>query len=173
MLNAKSLICRLGETDQLFLLGNSPELAWQRANLRLQLVNLSQLRQEQFYFLHEAIVILETARLEFTESTLSNYLALSKLLAQAYLQYFQLTSEKRFAVIMQQILKPLAHHHDAELYYMLAYAAAAQQQPSMTRHWLKKYLAIQQNVEAVLHEPVFSALSKHAWFHQLLKTKLS
>lgn len=37
---------------------NTPELALERADLRLQLVVLSHVRQEQIHFLQEAIVLL-------------------------------------------------------------------------------------------------------------------
>lgn len=57
------IIQRIGETDQLYLQGNTPELALERASLRLELVMLSQVRQEQTYFLQEAIVLLEQAGL--------------------------------------------------------------------------------------------------------------
>ena len=46
----KQVIARIGETDQLYLNGNTPELALERAELRLQLVLLSHVRQEQFFF---------------------------------------------------------------------------------------------------------------------------
>ena len=49
--NSHKIIQRIGETDQLFLQGNSPELALERADLRLQLVGLSKNHQEQVYFL--------------------------------------------------------------------------------------------------------------------------
>ena len=48
--SSQQIIQRIGETDQLYLQGNSPELALERADLRLQLVTLSQLRQEQVHF---------------------------------------------------------------------------------------------------------------------------
>ena len=43
----KHVIARIGETDQRYLSNNTPELALERAELRLQLVVLSHLRQEQ------------------------------------------------------------------------------------------------------------------------------
>ena len=59
----QQVIARIGETDQLFLSNNTPELALERADLRLQLVVLSHIRQEQLHFLQEAIVLLEQARI--------------------------------------------------------------------------------------------------------------
>ena len=104
--SSQQIIQRIGETDQLYLQGNSPELALERADLRLQLVTLSQLRQEQVHFLQEAVVLLEQGRIEFEEMPLSLYLNLSLHLAKAYMLYFEITKEDRFALITQQILKP-------------------------------------------------------------------
>ncbi|MFI7969169.1 hypothetical protein ACFMKD_35060, partial [Acinetobacter baumannii] len=81
--------------------------ALERAELRMQLVVLSRVRQEQLHFLQEAIVLLEQARMEYEEMPLSLYLNLSLHLAKAYMLYFELNKEKRFALITQQILKPL------------------------------------------------------------------
>ena len=57
--NTKKIIERIGETDQLYLENNTPELALERADLRLQLVVISNSRQEQIHFLQEAVVLLE------------------------------------------------------------------------------------------------------------------
>ena len=80
----KQVIARIGETDQLYLDSNRPELALERADLRLQLVLLSHLRQEQLHFLQEAIVLLEQARIEYDEMPLRLYLNISLHLAKAY-----------------------------------------------------------------------------------------
>ena len=48
--NTKQIIERIGETDQLYLTNNTPELALERADLRLQLVVFSNSRQEQIHF---------------------------------------------------------------------------------------------------------------------------
>jgi len=84
----KEIIARIGETDQLFLNGNTPELALERADLRLQLVTISQLRQEQVHFLQEAIVLLEQGRIEFEEMPLDLYINLSLHLVKAYMRIF-------------------------------------------------------------------------------------
>ena len=39
------IIQRIGETDQLYLQGNTPELALERASLRLELLILTKVRQ--------------------------------------------------------------------------------------------------------------------------------
>lgn len=47
---SKMIVERIGETDQRYLDGNSPELALERGDLRLQLVTLSHNRQERLHF---------------------------------------------------------------------------------------------------------------------------
>ena len=63
--NTKQIIERIGETDQLYLTNNTPELALERADLRLQLVVFSNSRQEQIHFLQEAIVLLDHTLIEY------------------------------------------------------------------------------------------------------------
>ncbi|MFW2162892.1 hypothetical protein ACG93T_16205 [Acinetobacter beijerinckii] len=168
----KQVIARIGETDQLFIESNSPELALERADLRLQLVVLSHLRQEQLHFLQEAIVLLEQARVEYEEMPLSLYLNLSLCLAKAYMIYFELTKEQRFALITQQILKPLAYTEHLEIYFFLAYASAAKQEQALTRHWLTKYLSCLDHDLELLHaHPAFNQARQQEWFKILIKNK--
>ena len=168
----KQVIARIGETDQLYLNGNTPELALERAELRLQLVLLSHVRQEQLHFLQEAIVLLEQARIEYEEMPLSLYLNLSLCLAKAYMIYFELTKEQRFALITQQILKPLAYTENLEIYLFLAYASAAKQEQALTRHWLTKYLSCLDHDLALLHaHPAFTQARQQDWFKLLVKNK--
>ena len=168
----KHVIARISETDQRYLSNNTPELALERAELRLQLVVLSHLRQEQLYFLQETIVLLEQARLEYDEIPLQLYLDLSLTLAKAYMIYFELSKEQRFALITQQILKPLAHHEHADIYFFLAYAAAAKQQPAFTQHWLGKYLLCPAHDLELLHaHPAFTATRQSDVFKNLMQHK--
>lgn len=168
----KQVIARIGETDQLFLENNSPELALERADLRLQLVVLSHVHQEQLHFLQEAIVLLEQARIEYEEMPLSLYLNLSLYLAKAYMIYFELTKEQRFALITQQILKPLAHHEHLDIYFFLAYASAVKQEQALTRHWLKKYVScLEHDLELLQLHPAFVEVRKEDWFSTLLRNK--
>ncbi len=168
----KQVIARIGETDQLVIESNSPELALERADLRLQLVVLSHLRQEQLHFLQEAIVLLEQARVEYEEMPLSLYLNLSLCLAKAYMIYFELTKEQRFALITQQILKPLAYTEHLEIYFFLAYASAAKQEQALTRHWLTKYLSCLDHDLELLHaHPAFNQARQQEWFKILIKNK--
>ena len=172
-LTTKQIIERLGETDQLYLKGNTPELTLERADLRLQLVTLSELRQEQRHFLQEAIVLLEQGRVEFEEMPLRMYINLSLHLAKAYMMFFELTKEQHFALITQQILKPMASYEHGDIYFFLAYAAASKKEPSLTRHWLKKYSATQAfDLELLRQHPAFEAFHQDAWFSQMLQSKL-
>lgn len=172
-MKTQAIIQRIGETDQLFLNGNSPELALERADLRLQLVTLSKVRQEQTYFLQEAIVLLEQGRVEFEEMPMQLYLNLSLHLAKAYMIYFELTQEKRYAIITQQILKPLTGHELAEIYFFLAYATASKQEPALTRHWLKKYSKTAAfDLELLQTHPAFAAYRQETWFFEILRTRM-
>ena len=49
--NTTNIISRIGETDQLYLTNNSPELALERGDLRLELATISHSKQEQIHFL--------------------------------------------------------------------------------------------------------------------------
>ena len=168
----KQVIARLGETDQLFLSNNTPELALERADLRLQLVTISHLRQEQLHFLQEAIVLLEQARIEYEEMPLRLYLNLSLQLAKAYMLYFELTKEQRFALITQQILKPLAYTESLEIYLFLAYASAAKKEQALTQHWLKKYVScLDHDLELLQVHPAFSLAREKEWFKTLIRNK--
>ena len=171
--DTQHIIEKIGETDQLFLQANQPELALQRADLRLQLVQLSQVRQEQEYFLKEAIVLLEQARFEFEEMPMQLYLDLSSLLGQAYLKYFEISHERRYALIAQQILKPLAKALDGNILFYLAYASAAQQEPAMMRHWLNKYMQTDDcDITRLKNHSAFEHYHQTEWFQQLLQSKL-
>lgn len=167
---SKEIVARLGETDQLYLQENSAELALERGALRLSLVHLSKNKQEQLYFLHEAIAILEQARLEFEEITPAMYMEFSLKLAQAYMVYFELTQETKFALITQQILKPLAHLNQSQVFFFLAYACACKQENALLRHWLNKYARTKDfQTDQIKHHHAFEHLHHEAWFQQLIK----
>ena len=173
-LDTKQLIARIGETDQLFLQGNSPELALERADLRLQLVTISQVRQEQVHFLQEAIVLLEQGRADFEEMPLQLYTDLSLHLAKAYMIFFELTQESRYALITQQILKPMANFEHADIYFFLAYASSSKKEPAMTRHWLSKYSKLAAfDLELLQQHPAFDQYRQEAWFNSILKSRMS
>ncbi|OTG80616.1 hypothetical protein [Acinetobacter sp. ANC 4648] len=168
--NTQQVIARIGETDQLYLTNNTPELALERADLRLQLTTLSHLRQEQLHFLQEAIVLLEQARCEYEEMPMPLYLNLSLHLAKAYMVYFEITKERRFALITQQILKPLTVNENGDIYLFLAYAAVVKQEYALTRHWLNKYSNTAEfDIELLQQHSSFSPLHTENWFLTLIQ----
>jgi hypothetical protein len=172
-LNTKQLISRIGETDQLFLQGNTPELALERADLRLQLVTISTVRHEQVHFLQEAIVLLEQGRSDFEEMPLQLYTDLSLHLAKAYMIFFEITKEPRYALITQQILKPMASYEHADIYFLLAYASASKKEPAMTRHWLSKYSKTTAfDLDLLQQHPAFDEYRQDTWFTNLLKSRM-
>lgn len=171
--NTKQVVQRIGETDQLYLTNNTPDLALERADLRLQLVVFSHSRQEQIHFLQEAIVLLEQARIEYEEMPLRIYLNLSIQLAKAYMMYFEITKEQRFALITQQILKPLNQHAHSDIYFLLAYASISKNETALTRHWLSKYSKMADfDVELIHTHPAFKSIQQEIWFRELFKGKL-
>ncbi|AXY59109.1 MULTISPECIES: hypothetical protein [Acinetobacter] len=171
--NTKQLIERIGETDQLYLKNNTPELALERGDLRLQLVERSNSRQEQVHFLQEAIVLFETARVEYEEMPMPLYVNLSLHLAKAYMVYFELSKETRYALITQQILKPMTQHESADIYFMLAYASVSKNELSLTRHWLKKYMATADfDLVLLKQHPAFKPVQNEAWFSQMIQDRL-
>ena len=171
--NTKQIIQRIGETDQLYLQGNTPKLALERAEFRMQLVTLSIVRQEQLHFLQEAVVLLEQGRIEFEEMPLSLYMNLSMHLAKAYMLYFEITKEQRFALITQQILKPLIHDQYGDIYFFLAYASAAKSEMALTRHWLTKYSKTADfDLILVQEHSAFHPFREHDWFVHLVKSKV-
>lgn len=171
--NTKKIIERIGETDQLYLENNTPDLALERADLRLQLVVISNSRQEQIHFLQEAVVLLEQARIEYEEMPMRTYLNLSLHLAKAYMLYFEITKEQHFALITQQILKPLSQHEHSDIYFFLAYASISKNQIALTRHWLTKYSkSVDFDLELLQQHPSFRVVREEIWFVKLLQSKL-
>lgn len=169
---SKIIVERIGETDQHYLAGNSPELALERGDLRLQLVTISHNRQERLHFLHEAIAILEQSRVEFEEMPMSLYIDLSLQLAKAYMVYFELNREAKFALITQQILKPLAHLNHGDVFFFLAYASVVKDELALTRHWLDKYSKSNVCDLDLLHQhPAFDNIRKLDWFKTLVHAK--
>lgn len=171
--NTKQIIARIGETDQLYLQENTPELSLERSDLRLQLVMLSNSKQEQAHFLQEAIVLLETARVEYEEMPMSLYLKLSLHLAKAYMIYFEISKEPRYALITQQILKSLTQFENGDIYFMLAYASISNNEIALTRHWLNKYLKTENfDLELLQDHPAFTPVRKTDWFKQMIQKKV-
>ena len=171
--NTKQIIQRIGETDQLYLQGNTPKLALERAELRMQLVTLSIVRQEQLHFLQEAVVLLEQGRIEFEEMPLSLYMNLSMHLAKAYMMYFELTRDAKYALITQQILKAMTHYAHGDIFFFLAYASASKNESALCRHWLGKYSKTAEfDLELLQIHPAFNAYQTEVWFKQILKSRM-
>lgn len=167
-----TLIARLGETDQLSLQNDAITLTLERAQLRLALAERSRVRQEQVYFIHEAIVLLEQARLQEAAQEKVLFIALTLQLAKAYLQYYTLAQQPHLALIAEQLLRPIAHHDDAEVYLYLALTALYRQQLAMTRHWLQKYLCHDNYDPApLLALSAFNAVRHFTWFQQLQRAR--
>lgn len=170
---AQQIIARLGETDQLALQAQSAHLDLERARLRMQLVQLSQHKAEKTYFLQEAIVLLEQARLHEDAAEEALYVSLTVQLGQAYMLYYEIEQQQHFALICQQIVKPLSHLADADIYCLLAYAAVVQQHMAMARHWLLKYSQCASfDVALLWQHPAFSTLQHLDWFKQLRQRTL-
>lgn len=172
MQSKTELIQLIGQTDQLYLSENTPQLALKRAKLRLDLTQYSKQRGEKIYFLQEAIVLLEQARLAFDDIALDLYLDLSICLAEAYLDYFEIEQKEHFATIVQQILKPLSHYQHSRIYYNLAYASAIKQEHSLTQHWLKKYFQLpHSDLNEILSNPILAEYQKQDWWNTLTRHK--
>lgn len=171
--DTKQVISRIGETDQLYLQNNTPELALERANLRFELVNISKVRQEQIHFLQEGIVLLEQARVEYEEMPMSLFLDLSFSLGQAYMQYFDITHEKHHLLIAQQILKPLAFHNRGDILLLLARVCIEKKEFALARHWLTKYSKTAEfDLLTLKNHTAFECVQEELWFLKLIQTKL-
>jgi hypothetical protein len=104
---------------------------------------------------------------------MSLYLNLSLHLAKAYMLYFEITKEQRFAVITQQILKPLSQHEHSDIYFFLAYASISKNETALTRHWLSKYNKTADFDLALLQQhSAFKAIREELWFMKLIQSKL-
>ena len=171
--NTTNIISRIGETDQLYLTNNSPELALERGDLRLELATISHSKQEQIHFLQEAIVLLETARVEYEEIPMALYVKLSLHLAKAYMVFFEITKETRYALIKQKFLRPLTINENADVYFFLAYAAVSKNEMAMTRHWIGKYLKTPAHDLTLLQShSAFHPVRNAEWFPKALQVNL-
>jgi len=169
-MSVSQLIARVGETDQLFLTAPTPELAIERAHLRLALVQISHSKTEQLHFLGEAAVILELAAVEVTEQVIHERLAAQ--LAAVYLQFYQLSKESKYLVVAGQILRPHSNAAFPEIYLQLARLDAARQKPALTQHWLTRWLQVLSRTPSYMphfvleHCPEFSDVQHEAWFQE-------
>lgn len=141
MTDTSTLIKQLGDTDEQYLNQNTPQLALKRGQLRDELAKFSRNKQEKLYFLNEAVVILEQARLQFEQMPMSLYLSLSLMLSEVYLHYFDITLEQRYALIAEQVLRPLAHHGHPDVFATLQTACECQNKSALARYWQSKAVA--------------------------------
>ncbi|RYY80556.1 MAG: hypothetical protein EOO69_01255 [Moraxellaceae bacterium] len=169
--NSADLVKKIGETDQQFLTNPTPELAKIRANLRVQLVKHSHQRQEQIYFLTEAAALLEIALMEI--SSLEQHLALSAALGETYLEFYHVTQETRYLIISKQVIKPLSHHASTEILLALARLSAAENHPSLVKHWMTRLMQIP-NIDLmdIRQAAELDSYRDEDWFKALLRTHL-
>lgn len=136
--STRQLIARLGETDQLAQQDQSIGLARERAELRQRLAAISTQKTEQLYLLGEAAVLLENALLIADDQ--ATHVQLSAQLADLYLQFFGVTHEQRYLLIVGQILKPLSQSDYPPIGWHLLRLHALSNQPALTQYWLRKLL---------------------------------
>ena len=173
-LNSAEVVAKVGETDQQYLASPSPALAKDRAQLRLRLVELSNHKQEQLYFLTEAVVLLETALMEANE--LEDHIELSAALGETYLTYYDLTKEKRYLIITKQVVKPLSHHAHPLILIILIRLSALEGHFALVRHWMTRLVRLPTmhpvQLDDIHNTKELSQLAQEDWFKQLLKQKL-
>ena len=103
---------------------------------------------------------------------MSMYIDLSLQLAKAYMVYFELSQDNKFALITQQILKPLAHLNHGDVYFFLAYASIVKNELAFTRHWLDKYIKSEQlDLELLQQHSAFNSVRSLDWFKALIHSK--
>lgn len=134
----KTLITKLNQTDYDYQAHNTPELAYERASIRLELANFSQKSQEKQLFINQAVVILEQALMGFDELALNMHIQLSLLLGECYLSLYHLTQKTPYLTIAEQIIKPLSHHNYQVIYEKLATIHQLQNKPKLSQHWQTK-----------------------------------
>jgi|GEM_PF-2786489 len=179
--SAQALVARLGETDQQFLSDPTPQLAIERAEIRMALAHYSHRQGEQLHFLNEAAVILELAAVEVEDRP--THLALSIQLSLVYLQHFEVTQELRYLIVTGQILRTQTSLMHPMVFLGLARADAGQQKLALTRHWLEQwqkslgdavrsqvlsYEQLQQQIAGLPRYAEFSLVLHEAWFQDIV-----
>lgn len=137
---AQQLIARLGAADQAARELDHMDwtLALQRSQLRLELAQLSQQRAERMYLLGEAVALLELTLIELEDKASYEHVAVG--LAEAYLAFFALTHEARYATIANQILRPLSGSGPAPVLLTLARIESVVGHLALAQHWLRRYV---------------------------------
>lgn len=169
--SSAELVRQIGETDQQFLVNPTAELAKVRAHLRVQLAEFSHHKNEKIYFLSEAAVLLELALMNV--EGLQQHLELSAALGETYLSFYHLTREQRYLTIITQVVKPLAHHGNADILLVLARLSATEQHPALLKHWLSRLIQLPGfDLQAITQATEIAPYLGEDWFKQLVKTKL-
>lgn len=135
---SKTLISQLNITEQKYQNNNTPELAYERASIRLELAEISKKSQEKQHFVNQSVIILEQALISFDDIPFQLYLQLSLLLGESYLSLYHLTQKTPYLTIAEQIIKPLAHHNYRAIYLLLAKINQLQNKPKLSEHWQNK-----------------------------------
>ena len=104
---------------------------------------------------------------------LTLFINLSLHLAKAYMMYFELTRDAKYALITQQILKAMTHYAHGDIFFFLAYASASKNESALCRHWLGKYSKTAEfDLELLQIHPAFNAYQTEVWFKQILKSRM-
>lgn len=169
-MTVSEIITRVGETDQIFLTAPTPILAIERAQLRLMLVAISNNQSEQLHFLGEAAVILELANTEVEDQKTSELIAVQ--LANVYLQFNQVTPQKRYLIVTGQILRPHSNAENSDIFLGLARMDAAQGKVALTKHWLARWLKVfnpEVDFPDLSHFAEFKSYLLDDWFQQIIQ----
>ena len=169
-MSISDVIVRIGETDQIFLTAPTPMLAIERAQLRLMLVTVSNNQSEQLYFLGEAAVILELANTEVEDQETSELIAVQ--LANVYLQFNQVTPQKRYLTVTGQILRPHSNAENSDIFLGLARMDAAQGKTALMKHWLTRWLKTfnpEVDFPELSHFAEFKNYLLDDWFQQIIQ----
>ncbi|GAC1372230.1 MAG: hypothetical protein NVSMB40_06990 [Aquirhabdus sp.] len=168
-MTVSEIIARVGETDQIFLTAPTPMLALERAQLRQMLVALSNNQSEQLYFLGEAAVILELADAEAEDQ--ATHVLLAAQLASVYLQFNQVTPQKRYLTVVGQILRSHSNAEYSPIFLGLARMDAAQGKTALTKHWLIRWLKVfnaDMDSPLISIYPEFKDYLSEDWFQQFI-----
>ncbi len=155
-LERTALVARLGETDQLYLRGE-PSIALQqeRIDLRMQLARMSEQLPEQQYFMTQAVALAEPLciqlRTQLANLSANNaeetachqaLLAATAQLFAVYLLWFNLSKERKYLTIAEQVIKPFSHIASAQVTQAMVDLYQAKNSPALLAYWQKKLLLL-------------------------------
>ena len=118
--------------------------------------------------------MLETALVQ--AERLDEALALSAVLGETYLRFYQLTKEKHYLVVTRQVAKPLAHHDHPLILFTLVRSSVLEGHLAMAKHWLSRLMRLPSihplQIEDIHSAQDLSEVAQEDWFKQLLQQKL-